>query len=173
MCLVGLRTILCSYRTLFAFIDFKLLEKSLAQMQSMSFELQADGTNTADEAQQIEYDIQAYADRFAEDYCRNIEPDMKSQVAFIEKLEEATKQATSMSPFVDYCAKEYAGLNLFLPKLQGLTQDTYMFTTQELCVIYAQAITEIKEAEVVLPVVDKSKRVRDEPYGLQDFAKAL
>ena len=48
-----------------------------------------------------------------------------------------------------------------------------MFTTQELCVIYAQAITEIKEGEVILPVVDKNKRAREEPYGIQDFAKAL
>ena len=98
---------------------------------------------------------------------------MKSQVAFIEKLEESTKQATSLQPFVDYCAKEYAGLNLFLPKLQGLTQDTYMFTTQELCVIFAQAITEIKEGEVILPVVDKNKRARMDTFGVQDFAKAL
>jgi len=62
---------------------------------------------------------------------------MEGQTAFIEKLEQATKTATSLQPFVDYCAKEYAGLNLFLPKMQHLTSDTYLFSTQEVCVIYA------------------------------------
>ena len=57
--------------------------------------------------------------------------------------------------------------------MQGLTQDTYLFTTQELCVIFAQAITEIKEGEVILPVVDANKKAREEPYGVLDFAKAL
>ena len=83
MCLVGLRTTMCSYRTLFAFIDFKLLQKSLQEMSKMSFDLQADGTGTADEPQEIEYNIQAYADRFAEDYCRNLKPDLEGQTSFI------------------------------------------------------------------------------------------
>lgn len=139
----------------------------------MSFELQADGTDTADEKQVIEYEITAYFEKFADDYCRNLKTDLQQQVGFIEKLEEQTASATSLQPFIDFCAKEYASLNLFLPKMQSLTTDTYMFTTQELCVVFAQTITEIKEGEVIFPVVDKNKKAREVPYGLQDFAKAL
>ena len=36
---------MCSYRSLFSFIDFKMLEKSLAELQKMSYELRADNTD--------------------------------------------------------------------------------------------------------------------------------
>lgn len=43
MCVLeGLRTIMCAYRSLYAFIDFKLLQKSLADMKKMSVEIVAD-----------------------------------------------------------------------------------------------------------------------------------
>mmetsp|Transcript_11510 Transcript_11510/g.15531 ORF Transcript_11510/g.15531 Transcript_11510/m.15531 type:complete len:136 (+) Transcript_11510:494-901(+) len=98
---------------------------------------------------------------------------MQALLAFIEKLEDATKTATNLQPFIDSCASQYANINLFLPKMQSLTSDTYLFTTEELCVTFAQAITEIKEGEIILPVVDKNKKVKEDPYGILDFAKAL
>jgi len=42
---------MCAYRTLFTFIDFNLLEKSLEEMKRMSFDLQADGKDSADSQQ--------------------------------------------------------------------------------------------------------------------------
>jgi len=74
---LGLRSVLCAYRSLFTFIDIKLLQKSLKEMEKMSFELQADGTDTADEKQVIEYEITAYFEKFADDYCRNLKTDLQ------------------------------------------------------------------------------------------------
>jgi len=45
----GLRPVACSYRSLFTFIDYKLLEKSLSTMKYMSYDLQADGEGSADQ----------------------------------------------------------------------------------------------------------------------------
>ena len=64
-------------------------------------------------------------------------------------------------------------MNLFMPKMQGLTQDTLLFTPIELCTTFSQTITEMKADEVELPVVDANKRVKEEPYGLTDYVKAL
>lgn len=164
---------MCAYRSLFTFIDYKLLQKSLSEMKHFSFDIQADGSGGADQPQEIEYNITAYNEKFAEDFCRNLKVDFQGQLAFIEQLQSATETETTLQPFVDQCASTYTSINLFLPKMQGLTQDTYLFTTQELCVIFAQAITEIKEGEIILPVVDANKKAREEPYGIMDFTKAL
>jgi len=83
-----------------------------------------------------------------------------------------------LATFVNFCAKEYAALNLFMPKITGITSDTYLFNAIELCTVFAQTITEIKEGEVDLgspylsaePV--EPKKVK-QPYGLMDYVKAL
>ena len=48
-----------------------------------------------------------------------------------------------------------------------------LFTAEELCTIFAQTIVEIKSEEVEMPMMDKNTKVKEEPYGLVDFAKAL
>ena len=68
---------------------------------------------------------------------------------------------------------------MFMPKLTGLNQDTYFFDGTEICTVFAEAITEIKDAGVDIgqPIVGpesvEAKMVKPEPFGLQDFAKAL
>ena len=59
----------------------------------MDFEIKADNDNEQEKVQQIDHDINDYKNLFAEDYCTNIRTDLQSQVAFIERLEEATKNA--------------------------------------------------------------------------------
>lgn len=78
---------MCAYRSLYTFIDFKLLQKSLAEMSKMSAEITADNDVDTGRAQEIDFDIKDYVDVFAEDYCRNLKQDMTSQVSFIERLE--------------------------------------------------------------------------------------
>ena len=56
---------ICAYRSLFTFIDYKLLQKSLKAMQQMSFEIEADNDLAADQPQEVEYDILKYTDVFA------------------------------------------------------------------------------------------------------------
>ena len=74
---------------------------------------------------------------------------MEAQVNFIERLEEKTRDESSdLSTLVDYCAEQYGDLNLFMPKMTGLTTDTYLFTSREFCMAFAQTITEIKSTEV-------------------------
>ena len=179
MFIEGLRTVLCTYRTLFTFINFNLIHRSLREIERMNYDLAADNDSEQSQSQSIELDINAYKELFAEDYCRNLKLDLQSQVAFIEKLEEKTANVTDLSQFVDFCAAEYPGLNLFLPKLTGLNQDTYFFDATEFCTVFAEAITEIKDAEVDIgqPIVGpdsvEAKIVKPEPFGLQDYAKAL
>ena len=92
----ALRPVLCAYRSLFAFIDYKLLQKSLAEMKHFSFDIQADGQGGADQPQEIEYDITAYNEKFAEDYCRNLKVDMQGQLSFIENLADSTAPETTL-----------------------------------------------------------------------------
>ena len=153
-------------------------------MQRMSYDLTAGAVDSNGEQQaegsfEYEIDINMYKDAFAEDYCRNLKADLEAQVAFIGKLEEQTANATDLSTFVDFCAREYPGLNLFMPKMTGATVDTYFFDATELCTIFSETITEIKDAEVDIgqPIVNpdsvEAKSVRPEPFGVQDYAKAL
>ena len=73
-------------------------------------------------------------------------------------------------------------MNLFMPKMTGLTTDTYLFTSREFCMAFAQTITEIKstevdglEAKVLGPngKVVETGGVRMANFALQDYAKAL
>lgn len=86
--------------------------------------------------------------------------------------------ATNLTDWVQTCASEYAGLNLFMPKITGLTVDTYTFSSEEFCTVFAQTIAEIKEGEVDLGApalsaeVVEPKKVK-QPYGVMDYAKAL
>lgn len=60
--------------------------------------------------------------------------------------------------------------------MTGLTTDTYFFDAAEVCTIFAETITEIKASEVDVSssvIGPSSKDVRPEPYGIQDYAKAL
>lgn len=144
----------------------------------MDFEIKADNDNEQEKVQQIDHDINDYKNLFAEDYCTNIRTDLQSQVAFIERLEEATKNADDLATFVNFCAQEYAALNLFMPKITGITSDTYLFNAVELCTVFAQTITELKEGEVDLgsPYLRaqpaEPKKVQ-QPFGLMDYVKAL
>jgi len=128
---------MCAYRSLYTFIDFKLLQKSLKEMEHMELEILADNDTEQEKPQQIDLDINDYKNLFAEDYCANLKTDLEAQVAFIERLEEATADADDLATFVDFCAKEYAALNLFMPKITALTSDTYLFNASEVCTVFA------------------------------------
>lgn len=84
----------------------------------------------------------------------------------------------NLQEWVASCSKDYAGLNLFMPKITGLTVDTYNFNADEVCTVFAQTIAEIKEGEVDLGApalsaeVIEPKKVKP-AYGVQDYAKAL
>ena len=67
-----------------------------------------------------------------------------------------------------------------MPKMTGLSTDTYLFDAKELCIVFAQAITEVKEGEVdvgsplvVTPHTVEQTNIKPTPYGVQDFAKVL
>ena len=62
----------------------------------MNYDLAADNSDDAGASQQVELDIEMYKDAFAEDYCRNLKQDLEAQVAFIDKLEEMTAEATEL-----------------------------------------------------------------------------
>ena len=128
---------MCTYRSLFTFVNFKLLQRSLSEIGHMDFDMNADNAEESGQQQEIAKDINDYRDLFAEDYCRNLKVDLESQVAFIESLEEHTKGASDLSTFVDYCEQEYPGLNLFMPKMTGLSTDTYLFDAKEICIVFA------------------------------------
>ena len=156
-----------------------MLQTSLRELGKSNVVINADNDDEQAKAQQIDLDIDDYRDLFADDYCRNLKADLLGQIAFIEKLEQRTKQATDFSDIIDFCSQEYAGLNLFMPKMTGLTSDTYFFDAKEFCTVFAQTITEIKSSEVDLgkPIISpeqiEPKTVRPEPFGLQDYSKAL
>ena len=92
----ALRPVLCAYRSLFAFIDYKLLQKSLGEMKHFSFDIQADAATGADLPQEVEYEITAYNEKFAEDFCRNLKVDMLSQITFVENLQKETATETTL-----------------------------------------------------------------------------
>ena len=169
------------YRSLYTFIDFLLLEKSLKEMNHLNVDIMADSGDAKAQKQQLDLDINDYKELFADDFCRNLQTDMQSQVAFIERLSTETEEFPDLDSFVEYCANEYSGLNLFMPKKTGLTFDTYIFNAKELCTVFAQTITELKNDEVDLgvPYMDPedladapSKKVKT-PYNVMDYAKAL
>ena len=60
----------------------------------MEYTLKADNEDGTEKEQQVDTDINAYKELFAEDYCRNLRADLEAQVAFIERLEEKTADAT-------------------------------------------------------------------------------
>ena len=61
---------------------------------------------------------------------------------------------------------------MFYPKITGLQVDTYFFDAAEICTIFSETITEIKDSEVDLgqPIVSpdgiESKQIRPEPFGV-------
>ena len=146
--LEGLRTVMCTYRSLFTFVNFKLMQRSLREIGHMDYSITAGNSEEQAKDQEIDLDINDYVDVFADDYCRNLKTDLEGQVAFIEKLEEKTADDTELEQFVEYCAQEYPSLNLFMPKLTGLSSDTYLFDAREICTVFAETITEIKDGEV-------------------------
>ena len=72
----GLRSVMCTYRSLFTFVNFKLLERSLSEIGHMDFDMNADNADESGAQQEIAKDINDYRDLFAEDYCRNLKVDL-------------------------------------------------------------------------------------------------
>ena len=75
-----MRAVLCTYRSLFTFVNFKLLERSLSEIGHMDFDLDANNDEESDKHQEIELKISAYTEIFAEDYCRNLKGDLEAQI---------------------------------------------------------------------------------------------
>lgn len=68
---------MCTYRSLFTFINFKLLQRSLKEIERMNYDLTASNADQTDVSQQIELDIEQYKEIFAEDYCRHLKTDLE------------------------------------------------------------------------------------------------
>lgn len=54
----------------------------------MDYDLTFQNEQETSSVQQINTDINAYLEAFAEEYCRNMRSDMQAQVTFIERLEK-------------------------------------------------------------------------------------
>ena len=74
---------------------------------------------------------------------------MEAQVNFIERLAERVQSVEThdLKSLIGYCAEEYGDLNLFMPKMTGLKTDTYLFSSKEFCLAFAETVTEIKASE--------------------------
>lgn len=69
---------MCTYRSLFTFINFKLMQRSLREIAHMDYSITADNGEAVGADQQIDLDIADYIDVFADDYCRNLRTDLEA-----------------------------------------------------------------------------------------------
>lgn len=168
---------MCAYRSLFAFIDFKLMQKSLEQIAISYVDIRSTNDEGDDVDEQINTDIKDYASAFAHEFCTNMRTDMHAQVTFIESLEKKVRETANLNDVVEFCAGAYNDLGLFNPKITGLSSDTFLFNAEEFCTVYAMAITEIKAAETNIgqpmhgPKIEMTPSIK--AFDLIDYAKAL
>lgn len=69
---------MCAYRSLFSFIDFKMLQKSLKEISKMDYDVKAATEEERNLAEQIDLNINDYRDVFAADFCSNLRSDLES-----------------------------------------------------------------------------------------------
>ena len=154
LCLVigGLQGILCTYRSLYSIINYKLLDSDLKQLQR---QYQEDFTEV----------IQDYDTEFQESFCKQMKDEFSSQLTGIEELLTA-----EVPDFQTWCSNLISSdIAMFSPKINKMASITGFWGVEELCGTLEMAYNELKKEydenqqkiknEMIIPIDGNQKDI--------------